>query len=75
AHDVSYFVKLNPDFLLELAREYVGHVGTEPEASSDEAVALGKALKLLEIVRKQGQMLLARAKYLNHDYDGALRYN
>jgi len=82
AHDVSYFVKLNPDFLLELAREYVGHVGTEPEvreASSDEAVALGKALKLLEIVRKQvpglleGQMLLARAKYLNHDYDGALR--
>ena len=82
-HDVDYFVKLNPDFLLEIGREYLRHCGNGEGSAMDEgsptALLLSRASKLLHVVAKQvpglldGQMLLAKAHFLRGDYDGALR--
>ena len=82
-HDVDYFFMLNPDFLLEIGREYLRQCSGEPGAASDDssttALILSKASKLLQLVAKQvpglldGQMLLARAHFLRGDHDGALR--
>ncbi|KAG8457812.1 hypothetical protein KFE25_005081 [Diacronema lutheri] len=79
---LGYFAQLNPHFLLELADEYMAHAGAGPavrEHGSSEARALSQALRVLALLRKHtpglldGQMLLARARYLNADPDGALQ--
>ena len=84
-HDVDYFWKLNPDFLLEISREYLRHCtsdnapGSSLDDSSPAALLLSKASKLLQLVAKQvpglleGQLLLAKAHFLRGDFDGALR--
>jgi len=79
----EYFVKLNPDLLLEIAREYLKRCGSEPqvlEGGSAGEIVLSKATKLLEmVVTKQvpglldGQMLLAQAKFIGSDFEAALR--
>jgi tetratricopeptide repeat protein 21B len=79
-YDMEYFVALNPDLLLEIAREYLRHAGEESrDEHSLAAAALTKATKLLHIVAAQvpglldGQIHLARALKLKGDHDGALR--
>jgi len=81
-HNVEYFVHLNPDFLLEVGREYLRHCDSEPGArdeASPTSLLLTKVTKLLHIVAKQvpglldGQMLLAKAHYLRADFEGAQR--
>ena len=57
-HDADYFGKLNPDFLLEISREYLRHcTGEQSGGSVDEqsptALLLSKASKLLQLVAKQ----------------------
>ena len=78
----EFFVKLNPDLLIEIARAYLTHCGTEPEVldpTSPDAVVLSRATKLLQTVVAQapgvldGQILLAQAHYLASNYDAALR--
>ena len=80
--DHGYFVRLNPDFMLELGRQYLKYAPAEPEvldARSAAALILSKASKLLELlVRKapgllDAHLLLAQAKYLGADFDAALR--
>ena len=66
-----YFVKLNPDLLLEVGRAYLSHCGAEPEVldpSSPDAIVLAKATRVLQTVATQapgvldGQLLLAQAR-------------
>ena len=78
----EFFVKLNPDLLIEIARAYLTHCGTEPQVldpTSPDAIVLTRATKLLQTVGAQapgvleGQILLAQAYYLASNYDAALR--
>ena len=53
---VDYFTKLNPDFLLEVGKEYLKHCQEEPSAAEDASgtsMLLSKAMKLFQIVTKQ----------------------
>ncbi len=50
----EFYVKLNPDFLLELAKEFVQHIGIKQLQQGDKVPPfLMKAIKLLENVTKQ----------------------
>ena len=78
----QYFVKLDPVMMLEIGREYLRHCGPEPEVHeemSQQALILGKATQLLQLVVSkapgllEGQMALARARFLRCDFEGALR--
>lgn len=49
----EFYIKLNPDFLLELAKEFVQHIGIKPlQAGEKVPPFLNKAIKLLENVTK-----------------------
>jgi tetratricopeptide repeat protein 21B len=79
----AFYTSLNPDFLLEIAREYLKHCGEADGSALDEgsraAQLLGKATRVLHEVAKHSpglldsQMQLARAHYLRADYEAALR--
>jgi len=80
--NAAYYAALNPDLLLEIAKEYLAHCGDEPEfldASSPSGLALAKATKLLEVVTKQvpglleAHMMLAQARFSANELDAALR--
>lgn len=83
--DAAAYAELRPDFLIEVAAEFLRLVdgdergGVALEEGSAEAAAVAKATRLLELVRKlapgllAGQMLLARARYFLADLDGAVR--
>lgn len=77
---MDFYIKLNADFLMELAKEYLIHCGSKPmQQGSQPPKYLIKAIKLLENITKQNcgltdaQLLLAKAKWLSNDVNAALR--
>jgi len=51
--NLEFYIKLNADFLMELAQEYLVHCGTKPKVTSaGPPKHLVKAIKLLENVTK-----------------------
>lgn len=80
SNSLEFYIKLNADFLMELAQEYIVHCGAKPiPANSQPPKYLVKAIKLLENVTKQNcgltdaQLLLAKARWLAADTNAALR--
>lgn len=78
--NLEFYIKLNADFLMQLAQEYLVHCGSKPKiTSAGPPKHLIKAIKLLENVNKQNsaitqaQVLLAKARWLNNDTPGALK--
>lgn len=78
--NIDFYIKLSADFLLQLAQQYLIHCGNKPIIKGASAPKhLTKATKLLENVTKQNQglteaqVLLAKAKYLAHDSNAALK--
>ena len=78
--NLDFYIKLNADFLMQLAQEYLIHCGTKPKVSSaGPPKYLIKAIKLLENVTKQNsalteaRVLLGKARWLQLDTPGALR--
>lgn len=78
--NLEFYIKLNADFLMELAQEYLVHCGSKPiQNASQPPKYLVKAIKLLENVTKQNsgltdaQLLLAKARWLANDTNAALR--
>ena len=76
----DFYTQLNPDFLLELAKEYMKHAGVKPLPKSEEIPRyMNKAVKLLENIIRQypinseAQILLAKAKWLTNDINLALK--
>jgi tetratricopeptide repeat protein 21B len=77
---MDFYIRLNADFLMELAKEYLVHCGAKPiNAGSQPPKHLIKAIRLLENITKQNcglthaQLLLAKAKWLSNDINSALR--
>jgi tetratricopeptide repeat protein 21B len=77
---LDYITQLNPDFMLELAQEYLQHCGTEPvEPGEMPSPMLSKGVKILESITRiapgllKPQLLVGRAKYIMRDIDGASR--
>ncbi len=80
SNNIDFYIRLNADFLMQLALEYLVHCGVKPKVTSaGPPKHLVKAVKLLENVCKQNsalseaQVLLAKARWLNNDTPGALR--
>ena len=78
--NIDFYIRLNADFLMQMAQEYLIHCGVKPKFTSAGAPKhLIKAIKLLENVTKQNsalseaQVLLAKARWLSNDTPGALR--
>lgn len=76
----EFYTKLNPDFLLELAKEYMKHAGVKPLPKSEEVPRyMNKAIKLLENIIRQypinseAQILLAKARWLTNEVNIALK--
>lgn len=76
----EFYTQLNPDFLLELAKEYLKHAGVKPLAKSEEIPRhMTKATKLLENIIRQypvnseAQILLAKARWLTNEVNLALK--
>jgi tetratricopeptide repeat protein 21B len=76
----DFYIKLNADFLLELAKEYLQHCGDKPIASADKPPRyLQKAIKLLENITRQNsglseaQILLAKSRWLMNDTSNAIK--
>ena len=58
ATNLEFYIKLNADFLMELAQEYLVHCGAKPKiTSAGPPKHLIKAIKLLENVTKQNSAL------------------
>ncbi len=56
--NLDFYIKLNADFLMELAQEYLVHQGSKPiSPNSSPPKYLIKAIKLLENVTKQNSGL------------------
>ena len=77
----EFYTKLNPDFLLEIAKEYLQYVGLKPlPKSAKPPHYLVRATKLLETITKQipgiidGHLMLAKSKYISNDNSAAQRY-
>ncbi|XP_078408432.1 tetratricopeptide repeat protein 21B isoform X2 [Cetorhinus maximus] len=75
---VHYYEKLNPDFLLEIIREYLAFCPTQPGAPGQPLSPLLKhCASVLETVVKtvpgllEAAFLMARVKYLAGDVDAA----
>lgn len=73
-------VRFNPDFMFEIAREYLQHAGTEPlDASENVPQYLLNGIKLLEKVTKfvpcmlSALLALARARYVANNLDAATK--
>ena len=57
-NNLDFYIKLNADFLMELAQEYLVHCGSKPKiTSAGPPKHLVKAIKLLENVTKQNAAL------------------
>ena len=76
----EFYTKLNPDFLLELAKEYMKHAGVKSLPKSEEIPRyMNKAIKLLENIIRQypinseAQILLAKARWLTNEVNIALK--
>lgn len=76
----EFYTQLNPDFLLELAKEYLKHAGVKPLKKSEEVPRyMNKAIKLLENIIRQypvnseAQILLAKARWLTNEINIALK--
>ena len=74
----SYYVRFNPDFLLEIAGEYLQHNGSEPaDAAEAPNLYVTKGGKLLEKITRQvpglmlGQLLLARSQFVRRQFGAA----
>jgi tetratricopeptide repeat protein 21B len=74
----DFYTKLNPDFLLEMAKEYLQFVGLNPLPKTAKAPHyLIRGMKLLETLTKQipgiteAQLLLAKSKYIANDTSSA----
>ena len=74
----EYFVNFDVDFQLEVAKEYIQHCGAEPIDQGDPTpIFLGRALSVLDRVARevpgmlQVQLALAKAKFLDNDFDSA----
>lgn len=70
--------KLDPDFLLSIAKELLEVVGVEPGPAGEQpSPALAKAAKALGPVAfvapglLEVQLLMARTRYLSRDFEGA----
>uniref|UniRef100_A0A8C0BR62 Tetratricopeptide repeat protein 21B n=1 Tax=Buteo japonicus TaxID=224669 RepID=A0A8C0BR62_9AVES len=75
---VEYFEKLNPDFLLEIIREYLNFCPAQPASPGQSASPLLKhCASVLETVVKtvpglqQAVFLIAKVKYLSGDIEAA----
>uniref|UniRef100_A0A663ER50 Tetratricopeptide repeat domain 21B n=1 Tax=Aquila chrysaetos chrysaetos TaxID=223781 RepID=A0A663ER50_AQUCH len=75
---VEYFEKLNPDFLLEIIREYLNFCPAQPASPRQSASPLLKhCASVLETVVKtvpglqQAVFLMAKVKYLSGDIEAA----
>nr|XP_057937823.1 tetratricopeptide repeat protein 21B-like isoform X2 [Doryrhamphus excisus] len=75
---VEYFQKLNPDFLLEIVKEYLALCPTKPSAQGQSpAPQLRRCAALLDTVVKivpgllQGLFLQAKVRYQSGDLDAA----
>ena len=56
--NLDFYIKLNADFLMELAQEYLVHCGAKPKiTAAGPPKYLIKAIKLLENVTKQNNAL------------------
>jgi tetratricopeptide (TPR) repeat protein len=78
--NIEFYIRLNADFLMTLAQEYLVHCGVKPKVTSaGPPKHLVKAIKLLENVTKQNtamleaQVQLSKARWLFNDTPGALR--
>lgn len=76
----EFYTKLNADFLMELAREYMDHSNNKPIPRGAQLPRyLSKAIKLLENVLRQypviseARIQLAKAKWLSNDIPSALK--
>jgi tetratricopeptide repeat protein 21B len=76
----EFFAQLNPDFLLELAKEYMRHAGGKPLKKSEEIPRyMTKAVKLLENIIRQypvnseAQIMLAKARWLTNEVNISLK--
>ena len=74
----EYFVNFDVDFQLEVAKEYIQHCGAEPIDQGDPTpIFLARALSVLDRVARevpgmlQVQLALAKAKFLDNDFDSA----
>lgn len=76
----EFYAQLNPDFLLELSKEYMKHAGVRPLNKSEEVPRyMSKAIKLLENIIRQypinseAQIMLAKARWLTNEVNIALK--
>ncbi|KAE8581031.1 hypothetical protein XENTR_v10024640 [Xenopus tropicalis] len=75
---IQYFEKLNPDFLLEIVREYLSFCPTQPSTPGQPVSPLLRhCASVLEAIMKtapglqQAAFLIAKVKYLSGDIDAA----
>ncbi|GBG28211.1 Tetratricopeptide repeat protein 21B [Hondaea fermentalgiana] len=73
-------IRFNPDFMLEIAREYLQHAGTEPLDSTESIPQfLSNGIKLLEKTVKfvpcmiTAELQLAQAKYVSNNLEAATK--
>ena len=84
SYSFEFYIKLNPDFLLSLAQEFLFHsdfslqqIKEKIQDPTHPAHLVGKAAKLLDTVVKRvyglipGYMLASRAKLINGNINGA----
>ena len=77
----EFYTKLNPDFFLEIAKEYLQHVGLTPlTPATKPPYYLIRGTKLLETLTKQipgmieSHLLLAKCKFVANDSGSAQKY-
>jgi len=77
---MEQFTRFNPDFMLEIAQEYLQHSGSEPIDSTEGIPQhLQSGIKILEKVIKvvpglaQAQIALGKARFVKNDMEGALK--
>uniref|UniRef100_A0A6U5AVN5 Uncharacterized protein n=1 Tax=Hemiselmis andersenii TaxID=464988 RepID=A0A6U5AVN5_HEMAN len=75
---IQGMIKLNPDFLLTIARDLLGIAGNEPcPRGEPPPPTVSKAMKVLGPVMDvapglvEVQLLLARARFVSRDFEGA----
>lgn len=76
----EFYTQLNPEFLLELSKEYLKHAGVKPLQKSEEIPRyMSKAIKLLENIIRQypinseANIMLAKARWLTNEVNIALK--
>jgi len=76
----QYYVDLNCELLLEIARLYLQHGGSEPRQSTEPVSPnITKTVKVLELVGRnvpgmlEAHLMLARSRFLAADMEGSVR--